>query len=91
MDSEISNIAIQLNELVERQLRERLPETLLEDQREEFRWKSEEMIRDAKDLIENYKDEGLTYSSLEAEGYLRGMLTAKNLFDDVFVIPLTNA
>lgn len=36
------------------------------------------MEQNAKDIIKDSKEEGLTVNSIEAEGFLRGIITVKN-------------
>lgn len=51
-----------------------------------FQELSEEILRqyrDSKEMIEVYKQEGLTINALEAEGYLRAMATLKNFLEDI--------
>lgn len=83
MNTEIENIANCINRLIRDEVTRRVPEDKLESQVEELKWRYEVLLSDARDVIENFKSEGLTYGSLESEGYLRGILTATNLFKDV--------
>ena len=36
------------------------------------------MLENAKEIIKNSKEEGLTVNAIEAEGFLRGIITIKN-------------
>lgn len=84
MNTEIESISTRLNKLIEEAVQQRLPANPLEYGVEELKWRYDEMLNNARDLLEDFRAEGLTYSGLEAEGYLRGVLTAKNLFDETF-------
>jgi len=39
------------------------------------------MLQNAKDMIKDSKEEGLTVNAIEAEGFLRGVITVKNQID----------
>ena len=43
----------------------------------------ERLIDDSVALLNDYKSQGLTFNTIEAEGYHRAMLTVKELINDI--------
>ena len=46
---------------------------------ERFEWLEAELLKqreNAEDLLQDYKEQGLTFNTIEAEGFLRGSITA---------------
>ena len=42
----------------------------------------EQLINDSMALLDDYKSQGLTFNSIEAEGYHRAMLTVREIIND---------
>lgn len=82
-NEQLQEIAKQINEMIESSIRERAPERDLESQFEEFTWRFKDALQDAVFLKDDYKDQGLNFSALEAEGFLRAMLQIENLLESV--------
>ena len=50
---------------------------------EDLRFNVKRALVEAKELYEDMKENGLSASTIEAEGYLRGILTIYNMFEDM--------
>jgi Spy/CpxP family protein refolding chaperone len=71
---ETQEIASQLWDIIQREVDDQFEEKL-----ENLKYALEELIRDAKETRDDYDHQGLTFSRIEAEGYLRAMLTIESL------------
>jgi glycine cleavage system pyridoxal-binding protein P len=79
---QVQEIAKQINEMIRLNAKEIASEKETESNSfEEFFWRFEESLREAKDIQQDFKEQGLTFSAIEAEGYLRAMLTIENLLE----------
>jgi len=50
---------------------------------DEIKWQSDRMVENAKSWYSDYKEQGLSFGSIEAEGYLRAALEMNTWLKDV--------
>jgi hypothetical protein len=80
---QVQKIANEINKMIELSVQERVSNEKEESNSlEDFFWRFKETLRYAKDLQQDFKEQGLTFSSIEAEGYLHAMLTIENVLED---------
>jgi hypothetical protein len=81
-EKQVQEIAKQIDEIIESTVRERAPKKDAETQLKEIYWRFKVMLKDAKYINEDLKKEGLTFSAIEAEGYLRAILSVEILLQN---------
>ena len=67
----IKEISIQLQELIEEEVISQNTNRKHYDEFETFAYNFEYMLQEARDLLEDFKQQGLSVNTIEAEGYLR--------------------
>jgi rubrerythrin len=78
---ETQEIASQLWDIIQREVDDQ-SDRQFEEKLENLKYALEDLIRDAKETRDDFKDQGLTYGTLEAEGYLRAMLTVESILEN---------
>lgn len=71
LTKEIQHISKYMLDIIEREVADRVPN----NDSVEISDTIEYYIDEAKQLVDNYKDDQLTFNTIEAEGYLRGCLS----------------
>lgn len=81
-DTLLKEISERIHFLIKDEVSKLKTDSIYEDQIDELDWRFDDLLQDAKGVMEDFKEQGLNYGSLEAEGYLRGVITAVNLFKE---------
>lgn len=76
---EVNSIARQIDEIIRDSVRERMPEREYSEQLEQIFWRFKSMLQDARFMQVQNKEDGLTFSSVETEGYLRAMMCLEDM------------
>lgn len=58
-------------------------ESSYRDKYEDLLYELNGLINNSEALVEDYKSQGLTFNTIEAEGYHRAMLTVKEIIENV--------
>jgi hypothetical protein len=82
-EKQVQEIAESINQMIEYAIKDRAPESDADHQLEELSWRFKDMLRETKMGCQDYEEQGLTFSLVESEGYLRAMLTIENLLESV--------
>ena len=75
---ETQEIASQLWDIIQREV-DNQSDHQFEEKLNDLKCSLQELILDARDLRDDYDHQGLAFSTIEAEGYLRAMLTIESL------------
>ena len=79
----IKEISIQIQELIEEEISKQDTNQEYKESLESFIRNFEYMVQEARDVVEDYKSQGLTFNTIEAEGYLRAFLTIQSMLPTV--------
>jgi hypothetical protein len=75
--TKLKHISSLVYDLIERQVASQDKNTEYQEKFENLTFDLERLIEEAKGLAEDYKSQGLNFNTIEAEGFLRAMLTVK--------------
>jgi hypothetical protein len=78
---ETQEIASQLWDIIQREVDDQ-SDRQFEEKLDNLKYSLEDLIREAKETRDDFKDQGLTFSTIEAEGYLRAMLTVESILEN---------
>ena len=81
MENELKGLADQIEAIIYREVQHKTyDDSKYKETYEDCLDFLEHEISNAKGTIADYKEEGLTFNSIEMEGYLRGLITTLNYF-----------
>jgi uncharacterized coiled-coil DUF342 family protein len=83
MSNKIREIAIQIQELIDEEVENKNKNQEYKDELESFIYRFEELLLEARDVVEDFKSQGLSINTIEAEGYLRGFLTIRSILPTI--------
>jgi len=78
---ETQEIASQIWDIIQREV-DYQSDRQFEEKLDNLKYSLEDLIREAKETRDDFKDRGLTFSTIEAEGYLRAMLTVESILEN---------
>ena len=79
----INEISIQIHDLIERAVEEQNTNQEYKESLESFIQNSNYFLEEARDTLEDFKSQGLSINTIEAEGYLRAVLTIQSMLPDI--------
>lgn len=77
----IKRITEQLTDIIKYEVR-LLSDTTFREKYDNLVEEIDYLTQQARHMVDNFKEEGLSISQIESEGYLRAMLTIKHLTED---------
>lgn len=79
----IKEISIQIQELIEEEVSKQDTNQKYKEKLEDFNSNFDYMLEEARDLVEDFKTQGLSINTIEAEGYLRAFLTIQSILPTI--------
>ena len=82
-EEKIKEISSQIQELIEDEVSKQNTNQECRDRIESFINTFEYMIEDARDVVEDFRSQGLSLNTIESEGYLRAFLTIQSILPTI--------